>query len=270
MGRKILLDGKITYTDNVNIHPGSPALNYGMGLFETMLYENGRFFFLEDHISRLNTSCTSLGLTVPEEYSLEEELLYDFAEQSGMREKTARIKIIHAPLFSNDKWNTAVFCDSYERKNESVQAIFYAAPRENPFNRHKTLSYMQNIVALKDQNKFDEVLFTNIRGNIIEGAKSNIMAVRNSTLYFVDKDENYLQGIMQKNILKDHAKLGFKDALPVSGGFSPGSLNSFDEIIMSNSLVVANSIILIHQDHEIIKIRVSDYSENIRKFYLTK
>ncbi|MFO7809753.1 MAG: aminotransferase class IV, partial [Candidatus Delongbacteria bacterium] len=135
---------------------------------------------------------------------------------------------------------------------------------------HKTLSYMQNILLLQNSPGYDEVLFINAEGKITEGAKSNIIGIKNNILYFVGQDENYLHGIMQKNILKDHIKIGFKNALSVCVGFSPESLTSFDEIIISNSLIVARSISAFRHGEHDMKISAAGHSENIRDFYLSK
>ena len=47
MGRKILFDGKIIFRDNVKASIDSPALNYGYGLFETILHENKKIYFIK-------------------------------------------------------------------------------------------------------------------------------------------------------------------------------------------------------------------------------
>jgi branched-subunit amino acid aminotransferase/4-amino-4-deoxychorismate lyase len=269
MGRKILLNGKIKDIDEVSISPASPALNYGCGFFETVLYEKGKLFFLSDHLERLICSCTALNTPILKPSSISEGLLFDLIEQNGMKDKSSRIKIVYAPLFTADEWVTALFCYPYERNTGFVKAVVCTDSRENQFNRHKTLSYMQNIILLQNNPDYDEVLFINAEGKIIEGAKSNIIGIKDNALYFVDNEENYLQGIMQKNIVKDHKKLGFDEAIPVSGGFKIEDLASYDEIIMSNSLVLARSISAVRNGEHDIKITAAGQSEKIRDFYIT-
>ena len=268
MGRKILLEREIRDIDDVVISPDSPALNFGYGFFETVLYENGRLFFFQEHIDRLISSCTALNTPILKPNSLTEDLLFDLIEQNGMKDKCARIKIMYAPLFKKDEWVTVIFCNSYERIEKPVKTIVSNDRRDNPFYRHKTLSYMQNIIVQDKLKEFDEVLFTNIKGNITEGTRSNIIGIRKNILYFTDTKENYLQGIMQKNILKDHLELGFCDAIPVMNGFGIESLELFEELIMTNSLAVARNIYSIRHGKNNIKISGLEYSHKIRDYYL--
>lgn len=270
MGRKILLDGKITDLEYVRISPESPALNYGCGLFETILYENGKIFFLEDHIERLNSSCTELGIPKPVKDSIKEKLISELVEHNNLKEKPVRIKIMFAPLFKENEWITAVFCNPYERDMNPVKAVVCTESRENPFHRHKTTSYMQNIILLEKNKGYDEVLFTNIEEKITEGTRSNIIGVKDNALYFVDTDESYLYGIMQKNILNDYKKLGFKSAVPVKNGFPIDFIKSLDELIMTNSLAVARNISSVTLNNDVITVPAGSTSEKIREFYLSE
>ena len=269
MGRKILLDGKITDIDKVKISPDSHALIFGCGFFETVLFESGTVYFLQDHIERLTDSCRSLSIPGPDTGTLTNEILLYLVKQNSPEDKSARIKIMYAPLFEKSEWVTAVFSEPYERNCTPGAASVCDEPRENRFYRHKTLSYMQNIILLQNSTGYDEVLLTNSKGNIIEGTKSNIIAIKDNTLYYVDNVENYLPGIMQKNILKDHKKLGFTDVVPVKNGFTIDFTTSLDELIMTNSLLTARNISGIRYKDQVIKLPVSGSSEKIRNFYIS-
>lgn len=242
MGRKVLFDGVIKYKDSINIRPDSPALNFGTGLFETILYEKNRLFFFDDHIERLRSSCEELRLPLPRFDHSSENHIKELVSQNGMTDKTARVKVLYAPLFDEEKWNLLVSVSAYERTAGSITATVDMRVRENYLSRFKTTSYMQNRLSLNNSALNGETLFVNGSGQITEGSRSNLIGVKNNVLYLTGTKESYLQGIMQKNIIRDHKKIGFSDAVGLEGGFSPEDFCSYDEIMVTNSLIIAKPV----------------------------
>ncbi|HXK49528.1 MAG TPA: aminotransferase class IV [Clostridiales bacterium] len=242
MGRKILLDGVIKYKDSVNIRPDSHALNFGTGLFETVLYDKNRLFFFNDHIERLRSSSEELHLPLPRFGHVPENHIKELISQNGITDSTARVKILYAPLFDEEKWNLLVTVSDYERTAVPVTATVDLRVKENYLSRFKTISYMQNRICSKNSTVNEETLFVNGSGHITEGSRSNLIGVKNNVLYFTGTEEYYLQGIMQKNIIRDHKKIGFIEAIALNGGFSPDNLGSYDEIMITNSLIIAKPV----------------------------
>ncbi|HQP69716.1 MAG TPA: aminotransferase class IV [Clostridiales bacterium] len=267
LGRKVLLDRQIKFIDNIMIKPDSPALNYGCGLFETVLFDKGSIFFLKDHLKRLKNSCAELKLPVPEsEWALEESIA-DLISQNGLTDKTARIKIMFAPLFEKTVWNMLVSAAEYNRDISPVRGSISQSIRDSAFYKHKTLSYMQNYLSIAGRND-EEILFANFQNNIIEGSRSNILCVKDNALYYCDQAENYLYGIMQKHIIADHKKLGFNNCETVKVGFSKEFLEDCTGAIMVNSLVIARDYSSLSLEKKEIKFIPSDTGERIRNFYL--
>ncbi len=48
---------------------GNRAFQYGDGLFETIIFRNGRIRFLPDHFDRLQKGVKALKMTLPETFS---------------------------------------------------------------------------------------------------------------------------------------------------------------------------------------------------------
>ncbi|MBN2857896.1 MAG: aminotransferase class IV [Candidatus Delongbacteria bacterium] len=242
MGRKILLDGVIKYKDSVNIRHDSPALNFGTGLFETVLYDKNLLFFFNDHIERLRSSSEELHLPLPRFGHVPENHIKELISQNGITDSTARVKILYAPLFDEEKWNLLVTVSDYERTAVPVTATVDLRVKENYLSRFKTTSYMQNRICSKNSTLNEETLFVNGSGQITEGSRSNLIGVKDNVLFYTGIKEYYLQGIMQKNIIGDHKKIGFDGAAELEGGFSPEDLGSFDEIMITNSLIIAKTV----------------------------
>ncbi|MDY0017549.1 MAG: aminotransferase class IV [Candidatus Delongbacteria bacterium] len=268
MGRKVLFDGVIKYKDSINIRPDSPTLNFGTGLFETVLYEKNRLFFFDDHIERLRSSSEELNLPLPRFDHASENHIKELVSQNGMTDKTVRVKVLYAPLFDEEKWNLLASVSSYERTAGFITATVDMRVRDNYLSRFKTTSYMQNRLSLKNSALNGETLLINGSGQIIEGSRSNLIGIKNNVLYFTGTKESYLQGIMQNNIIRDHKKIGFGGAVGLEGGFCPDELGSYDEIIITNSLIIAKPAEAVNYGNIKYPFSSRKHTDQILSFYI--
>ena len=246
MGRKVLFNGKIidfTETNNI-LNPESGLLNYGMGFFETVLYENRKLFFLPEHLQRLEK--TAAFFKVKREFqSTTKELILSFINKEKMEDKTLRIKIITAPISSNENWDTVIFLKEYNRKNISFQTSVHEIGEENLLRNYKTTNYWHNLFWKEHyhrQNGCDEVLFINSHHNILEGSYTNILVIKDNNLHYTGKNNNYLKGIMQEEIIVKAKQIGFNKVISEENGISKELITTADEIILSNSLMIAGNI----------------------------
>jgi len=267
VGRTVLLDGKIKFIDCVNIRPDSPALNFGAGIFETILYEKGKIFFLEEHIKRLVSSCKTLNIKIPDKNSYGTDHIIELISINDLIDKPCRIKITYSPLFNRSEWNVLITVENYERSNGTVSAVTAGRTRDNEFYRYKTNSYMENFLFIESAPE-SEILFLNSKGKITEGARSNILCVKENVLFYTELRENYLQGIMQSHIIADHKEFGFSDAQPVKNGFGYEFIRECSDVFITNSLMIARSCSSVKFGDNTINYNVSEVSDIIRKFYL--
>ncbi|MBN2788597.1 MAG: aminotransferase class IV [Candidatus Delongbacteria bacterium] len=268
MGRKILFDGKIIFRDNVKAGIDSPALNYGYGLFETILYENRKIYFIKDHLKRLFNSCQVLDIPPPDLNLINENFIYKLIEENGLTKNIVKIKLMYSPIFNEKEWNTIVTVNIYARNSKNIYALVENKVRSNAFYKHKSMSYMQNYHTLISSGEFDEVLLINDHKNIIEGTCTNILCVKDKILYFADGSNDYLFGIMQQNIFKDHRLFGFKKIEALEYGFSRQFIESCDEILLTNSLKIASNVNSINFGSEKIEFKSCKISGLIRDHYL--
>ena len=268
MRYKMIFDGEIKDDILENITADSPAFCWGMGVFETLLYENNRIYFLTEHLNRMKTSCSELNLPYPVPNNIKEEKIMMLIRENGLTDSSARIRIIHSPLYDDKKWNTVVTAVKYERNTSFAGVSLCPVKRENTFYSYKTISYMQNILIKKAYPDFDEVLLINTKGNVIEGTYTNIIAVKDNIVYYVSGDQNCLPGIMQSKIISDHKKLGFSGAEEVKEGFSRDFLSSARELILTNSLMIARNIDIIDFGNRNLHKSYNRTAGGIREFYL--
>lgn len=100
--------------------------------------------------------------------------------------------------------------------------------------RHKTSNYLENYFLLQTAigNGFDDVLFTNSKGQITETSKCNIFFVKNGTLYTPNLSCGLLHGIIRSWLIDRANACGIKCII---GNFNTENLLDADEVFLTNS-----------------------------------
>jgi branched-subunit amino acid aminotransferase/4-amino-4-deoxychorismate lyase len=243
VGRTILFNGQLS-DDSIRITGGSELLNYGTGFFETLLYEDGHLYFYEDHIERMRTTLRTFEKEI--DFSLiAKERIVALIKHNGCEKKTLRVKIIYAPVTPDTLWDTCVLVQEYRRETCACTVCIHHEQKEGFLHKFKSTNYWANTywrTYYKKHFSADEVLFPAANGNILEGSYTNCLVVKGKSLFSVDSSNNYLPGIMQKNVIAHYRALGFQKTMAKKGGFSFAFLSGADEIMLTNSLVIARSV----------------------------
>jgi len=268
---KILYNGEIS-DKFINISTESLFFNYGYGLFETILYDKNGLMFYNEHINRLVKSLNQLGKIVNLD-DISEQKIVEYIESTNIKSEILRVKIL---VIGDGKENlsTVVQVYAYERKNKDFEVWIDFQVKDLEISNYKSINYMQNLLRREFFNKkygVDEVLFLNVKNRVLEGSFTNIAVILNNNIYFVEKRENYLDGIMQQQVEKNFKGLGFKKVLYKRRGFSTKMLRQCDEIILLNSLQIATTVSKIYnkKKQNIITPKSKNYSERIRTFFLS-
>jgi branched-subunit amino acid aminotransferase/4-amino-4-deoxychorismate lyase len=272
MKGSIVHNGAIT-GDSILTNTGSTFFNYGTGFFETILYEQGRVFFWEDHLRRLEQTAEVFEFSLEKEW-LSESLVHELIRHNRCENETLRIKILCAPLQDPGVWDVVMFCRPYERADRDYEVFIHWEPRDGFFCSFKSVNYHALLYwnhYYKKHFHADEVLMCGLSGHILEGSVSNVLAVKKRALYYVDVHDNYLAGIMQKHIIREYKGIGFHQAIPVKGGFSSSFLEEADEVLLSNSLVIVQRTGMLHPGKKKEVMTYTDYGwkKKIQDFFLT-
>lgn len=266
MGRKIIFNNSIKYIDSANIKLTSPALNFGLGLFETVLYHNGKLFFYNDHLKRLSSSCSELNIPVFDADLAAEDKIMTLISLNGMTGRTLRVKLLYAPLSDTGRWDIVVRISEYSIPEEPFRAVTDLRLRDDYFSRHKTASYMRNFLSALSKEHNEETLFVNCRGEITEGARSNLLCLKDGKIYSAGKNGNYLQGIMQEQLKADCANFGV-EAVELQGGFSREFVGNAEEVILTNSLIISANVSCLEFGGEVFNYGGS-FAKKIKEFYM--
>jgi 4-amino-4-deoxychorismate lyase len=240
-------DGLRTWIDGapVDVLPANDrGLQYGDGVFETILVRGGQPRFLEAHLARLALGCTRLAIS----FGAQRELRSEIAEACTQAPSQAILKIIvtrgsalrrgYAPDGSEvprrmlSLWEAAPLPESMRDGVSMVVAS--ARLGDNPtLAGVKHLSRIENVVAVEQARAagaFD-ALMTGADGRLVSGAMTNLFVLRGGVLQTPPLDRAGVAGVMRGIVLRECASL---DIAFAEHHLMPADLHSADEAFITN------------------------------------
>lgn len=234
------LDNKLVLAKAAEFIPDEGFL-YGQGLFETMRSYNGKVFLLERHIKRLIDSCAVMGITPPKKEFLER------AVKSTIEKNKLLSGYIRLNLWKKQK-DAGIFVFANDKKfykendyKKGFHAVIIKDFRQNensPLAKVKSLSHYFYIFLskrAKDLGK-DEAIILNHKGNICEGARTNIFIVQRGNIFTPPASDGCLPGVTRQAIMEIAGKLKIDLC---QRHIKPQDLLSSDEAFVTNSLIEA-------------------------------
>lgn len=242
----ILVNGK----RDLDIHPLDRGLQYGDGLFETILVEKGCVTFFQQHMQRLLKGCEVLGFSKPDIASIKQ----DVSELIGAKENGV-IKILLSRGVSERGFmppkNPAItrvisFADadgpiSSTLSHFNLQLCHTRLSRQPLLAGIKHLNQLERVLAkseLKD-NASDEGLMLDTSELVIEGTMSNIFIVKNDVLLTPALDNAGVSGVIRNFLIQQASEDGIVCEIAELG---LDDVKNADEIFMTNSLMPVRSV----------------------------
>jgi branched-subunit amino acid aminotransferase/4-amino-4-deoxychorismate lyase len=213
---------------------------FGDGLFETMVYWQGKLRFSNSHFSRLNEGMRVLGLsghnlsTVDQLETLLNEIWGDKKSlrvrwnvyRSGMGKYTPEVNQVLESLQ----------VQSFHPAPKLKKSAFFSQEihiQKSPWSHCKTLNALQYVMAnMERKNRgYDEIILTTPEGIISEAGSSNLFWIKNGQYFSPSLDAGCISGIGREQVLF-YLK---ENQIPFSEGFfSKENLISADQILTSN------------------------------------
>jgi 4-amino-4-deoxychorismate lyase len=200
---------------------------FGLGAFETIAVEDGIPLFAEAHCNRLREALGFLGIPVPPEASC--NVIRREAEQNGSGRSVLKLAVSAGNAVYSRRKNP--YGSQDYKKGFSVAVSPILRNETSPFVRYKTLCAGENLWEKRRaaQEGFDEVIFVNTRGELTEGAVTNLFLVRRGEVLTPPASSGLLPGILRRCLLE---RLGVKEQT-----LYPEDLSTCDELFLSNSLM---------------------------------
>lgn len=218
---------------------------YGDGVFETLRAYDGRVFALERHLERLAAGAAALRLPLP--ISLEEigAAVYETLTANELDNASVRVTLTRGPgagIALPEAPTPTLFIAARGLKADlsgrpcTARLVSFRRNEHSPLVRLKSLNYLECLLAREEARAAgaDEGLFRNTRGDLAEGAASNLFLVRGGVLMTPDEASGILPGITRQVVLELAQRLG----IPLR--VSPVSLlamRAAHEAFLTNTLI---------------------------------
>lgn len=235
-----LPDDKIAITDR--------GLQYGDGLFETMVYRAGKIAFIDAHLARLSDGCKRLRIEFAQSEALNNEL---DKVCLNLAENEAIIKVI----ITRGSGGRGYFAASGIEPSRIIST--HPLPSYPPHYSetgvkvrlcNHTLSENIALAGIKHLNRLDQVLARNewqdpaiaegimldSSEHVIEGTMSNVFIVESGKLVTPKLDKSGVAGVMRSQILLLARELNIP---VVETNIHIDDFLLADEIFLSNSVI---------------------------------
>ncbi|MBE9237531.1 aminotransferase class IV [Anabaena aphanizomenioides LEGE 00250] len=220
----------------------------GDGLFETILWRNGRAVRLDRHIARMRASAEALGLPAAEALNHVDAIIADLAARNALSDQRAAVNLRLAVLGPRglDRHTPHVTLSARiapAPASDTSIALATVSIRRNetaPSARHKTLSYLDQIEARRQARTLgaDEAAQLNTHGNLAGAAAGNVILivkdraltprVRDGALPGTVRAELLVRGLIEEVVL-EAADIAAADAATVTNAiFGVRPVHSWD------------------------------------------
>jgi len=246
MTETVFLNGGYRPLKSADVHVTDRGFLYGDGIFDTMRAYRGVPFRIDDHVARLFGSAEALRIKIPLTQNALKDGIRKLLEKNKVdgdayiRTTVTRGSGKFGPAIRDDFEATvlAVALPLAPVKNEhytdGVAAIVSSVARnpDSPLNRHKTLNYLESILA-RDEAKREgafEALFRDRDGACLEGASSNLFIVKGGQILTPSADGSILPGIARAVVLELSPDAEERN-------ITVDELKAADEAFITNSIV---------------------------------
>ncbi len=204
----------------------SRSIAYGDGLFTTAKIHNGQIQYLPLHIKRLLLGCDKLGITPPNDLDLLHQLTAIASNYS-----LAVLKVIISAASggrgyaraSGNNHDLIIMVHDYPQHYDSlaVSGIKLGLSQQqlglNPMlSGLKHLNRLEQVLLRQELSKsnLDDLLVTNIKGELIEATSANVFLFIEDKLYTPDVSQSGVNGLMRQAILQRYQHTRVTSLMP--------------------------------------------------------
>ncbi|MBX3453009.1 aminotransferase class IV [Ferrovibrio sp.] len=209
-------EGRRFEGDSFTLPFNDRGLLLGDGLFETMLVHDANIWRKAEHLQRLKDSALALNMPLDDR---PEQALADLARVAGVGCWALRLTVTRGPGERGLRMPAAprpeVFASMVPWRLDAGGPLRLVVSdirrnQTSPQSRHKTLGYLDNILALEAALKqgSDDALLLNSQGRLACTSAGNIFALANDALLTPPLSDGVLSGITRRAIMETAPALG--------------------------------------------------------------
>jgi len=208
------------------------GLMFGLGVYETIRVLDGRPVFLDRHAARLARGAAQLGLELPTSLDEWRERLARLAQANRLGDGV--IKLMRFGDVGGVR-EVAVSRDSgyrTEHYERGFRVHLVPTARAGAVHEMKSLAYLEKLLARRAAQRagYDDAVFVDPAGNLLEGAGSNLFAVVGGKL-LTPPAHNILPGVARSVVLECAAG-GVEGVV-----LTPRMLEAATEVFLTNAVM---------------------------------
>jgi branched-chain amino acid aminotransferase len=212
IGARVWMNGAIVDSAQAHVPVTDRGFTLGDGLFETMLWTGTEVRFVDDHMARLTQSARALGFELP--YSVEtiKTGLSALGEDAAGSRAALRLTLSRGSGprgLAIPETATPQLIATISPLVDNVTAVCLktvSIPRAigTPSARFKTLSYVDNIMALREARAggADEAIMLGTNGNVACASSANLVIHYKGSNLTPAISDGALAGIVRGRLLK--------------------------------------------------------------------
>jgi len=244
----VYVNGKIVNGDKPVLTADNRSYRYGDGLFETMKMINGKIVLEKLHFERLLNGLRQLKIKLPSLFKAK-NVSADILElcKKNKCEGLARIRLSvfrgQGGLYDgNEDAGWLIECRAAD---ESVNQInkkgllidLYSGMQKtcDAFSNLKSANFLPYTMAAQfaKEQKVDDCLVGNIKGQIADATIANIFLVKNKLVITPALTEGCVAGVMRRYLIDKLSKSAFEMR---EGVVTKNDLETFDEVFFTNAM----------------------------------
>jgi branched-chain amino acid aminotransferase/4-amino-4-deoxychorismate lyase len=211
----MVFNGVLLRQDEINLPFNDRAFCYGDGLFETIIYRNGRLAYWSDHFHRMSKGMSALSMQAPEGFDAIEtgnqirQLLVSNAHTDTVR---VRLQVwrqpggLYTPLSAGVNYMITSQPCTPPKISMKERALFYdAVPVSfSAISAFKTCNALPYVLAGISKTKAgaDDMILLDGYENVSECLASNLFWTRGNAVYTPSLLSGCIDGVMRKQLIQ--------------------------------------------------------------------
>lgn len=245
---KVWINGAFIDIKDAKISVFDRGFLYGDGVFETMRSYSGVIFKLDEHLKRLYASLGAVKIRAPYSQRRMKDIVYRCLAANKLKNAYLRLAVTRGEgrfgIGYKDSLtpNIVIVTKKFEdyppwmyRRGISANVVNLRQNEYSPLSRIKSLNFLIYILArlYAREKGFDDAILANTKGDIAEGATSNIFIFKKEVLSTPSLASGILAGITRATVIGLAKKSGIK---VIEKRISYRELLDADEVFFTNSL----------------------------------
>ncbi|MDY2734368.1 aminotransferase class IV [Intestinibacter sp.] len=232
----------------------STLSKFGMGLFETIKVTDCPLD-LDLHLDRLFNSARELNFDIDENKEFYRKTILEYIDKNDVKNKALRLTVF------DEGYNISLRDIAYNEETYKKGFKLCISPikrGDSIIYRHKTTNYYESMYSkhFATDNGFDDAIFLDTSGRVLECSMSNIFFVKSDTVYTPKSSSPILNGIMKLNIGRVCESLNIN---LVECDIDISSVDEYEGVFVTNSLMGVMPVTQINQidfdkDNKVIKL----------------